>query len=120
MIDRARALQFKNATLAIIIFIYYLSLLMFIITLVILPFLPQYTNYTGALAFVFLIGFIMAGMLSHQYLIDGSEVSVYKQVLGYKDNSVILLSLFTLFRADKDHILPSIYSDDFRKHISNW
>jgi hypothetical protein len=53
MIQRAKALQFKNATLAIIIFIYYLSLLMFIVTLVILPFLPQYTNYTGAIAFVF-------------------------------------------------------------------
>jgi len=117
MVERAKSLQFKNATLAIIIFIYYLSLLMFIITLVILPFLPQYTNYTGALAFVFLIGFIMAGMLSHQYLIDGSEVSVYKQVLGYKDNSVILLSLFFVISLysglTRINMLPSMYSDDF-------
>jgi hypothetical protein len=117
MIRRSSALQSKNSTLAIIIFIYYLSLLLFIFTLVAVPFLPQYTNYTGALAFVLLIGFLMAGLMAHKYLIDGVEVSVFKKVMEYKDNSVILLSLFFIISLymglTKAGMLPSMYSDDF-------
>jgi hypothetical protein len=64
-----------------------------------------------------LIGFLSVGLLTHQYLIDGSEVSVFKQVLGYKDNSVILLSLFFVISVysglTRINILPSMYSDEF-------
>jgi hypothetical protein len=117
MILHSSELRPKNAILSIIIFIYYLSLCLSIIALVAVPFLPQYTEYIGIVAFTLLAAFIASAILRGKFMIDGADISVFRQVISYKDNSVLLLSLFLVgflyIGLVKKNILPAIYSDDF-------
>jgi hypothetical protein len=117
MIQHSGELRQKNSILSIIIFIYYLSLFLCIITLVVFPFLPQYTGYLGIVAFTLLLAFIATALLSWKFMIDGVEMSVFRQVTSYKDNSVLLLSLFFVtflyIGLVKKDVLPAMYSDDF-------
>lgn len=117
MILHAGRLYPKNATLAAIILLYYLSLVLFFIALAFLPFLPVVASYIGALAFILFTGVLIAALLSRKFLIDGEEISVIGQVYDGKDYSVILLSMFFIMSLytglSRVGILPSLYSDDY-------
>ena len=117
MILHSGELRPKNAILSIIIFIYYLSLCLSIIALVAVPFLPQYTEYMGIVAFTLLSAFIASALLRGKFMIDGADISVFRQVMSYRDNAALLLSLFFVgfmyIGLVKKNILPAIYSDDF-------
>jgi hypothetical protein len=117
MVQGYRMLQPKNSKLAIIILIYYLSILLFIVSLVAAPFLPQFSPYIGILAFILLLGFLIAAFLNREFLIEGSNISVFKQITHFRDRSVILVSLFFFMSLyiglTRAGILPSMYSDDF-------
>jgi hypothetical protein len=123
MILHYQELGLKNSRLAIIIFIYYLSLFLFIITLVATPILPKYSSFIGAMAFILSIVFFIATFLSPKFLIDGADISVIHQVIGFRDNSIILLSLFFLMSLyigfTRVGLLPAMYSDDFPQAYFN-
>ncbi len=117
MIRHFRHLREKNSILSMIIFIYYFSLLLFIISMAAVPYLPQYSKYMGIAAFTLLLAFLTTAILSGKFMIEGNEMSVFNHVFSYKDNSILLQSLFFIvflyFGLTKTGMLPAMYSDDF-------
>jgi cytochrome b subunit of formate dehydrogenase len=117
MIQRYAGLKSKNLKLARLTLVYHCSLILFIIALIAAPFLPQLYTYLGITAFILLTGFLIVGFSAPNYILDGSEVSGFKLVLGLKDRSMILLSLFFIVSLymglTRIGVLPSMYSDEY-------
>jgi hypothetical protein len=117
MILRYQHLKSTHSTLAYVVLIYHISILLFLVSLVIAPFFPEYNTYIGVTAFVLLLLFLMAGILGREMVIDGRNMTVFKKVAGFKDRSVILLSLFFIMSLylgfTRAGIIPAMYSDDF-------
>ena len=107
----------KHTLLAIIILSYYLSIILFIISLIAAPFVPWFSESAGRFAFIVLVGFVIAGFLSRNFLIEGENVSVYKVITRFRDRSVLLLSLFFIISLymgfTRIGVLPELYSDEF-------
>jgi len=117
MLQRYGILASKNINAARLSLVYHLSLILFIFSLVAAPLLPQLYAYFGIAAFILLVGFLIAGLLVPNYLLDGSEFSVFKLVAGLKDRSMILLSLFFIISLymglTRIGVLPAMYSDEY-------
>jgi hypothetical protein len=117
MLQRYAGLKNKNVKLAQLSLAYHFSLILFIIALIAAPFLPQLYAYLGIAAFLLLVGFLIAGLLVPNYLLDGSEFSVFKLVASLKDRSMILLSLFFIISLytglTRIGVLPAMYSDEY-------
>lgn len=107
----------KNIILAILIVVFFLSIIFYFISFASVPFVAQFSGGVGIVAFVLLVGFLIAGFLLRNFLIDGENVTVFKTVLRFRDNSVLVLSLFFLFTLyaglTRAGVLPKIYSDEF-------
>lgn len=107
----------KNNFLSILILVFYLVIILYFISLGSITFLPQLSETAGIIAFVFLIGFMLVGLINRNFLIDGENVSAFKVVTRLKDNSILIISLFLLFTLYKGFtmtgILPKMYSDEF-------
>jgi hypothetical protein len=114
---RYQFLKSKKSTLAMVVLVYHASLLLFLVSLVSAPFFPEYNTYIGVAAFVLLLLFLLVGLLGREMVIDGSNMTVFKKVAGFKDRSVILLSLFFIMSLymgfTRAGIIPDMYSDDF-------
>lgn len=117
MILRFRHLQPKSSFLAILMLIFHLSIIFFLISIALVPFAPKMTEVTGAGALVLLLGFIVAGFLRWNLMVDGEKVSPFSMVRHFKDYSIIIVSLFLLFSLylgmNRVGLLPGIYSDEF-------
>jgi hypothetical protein len=117
MIQRYGLLKSRNIQAAWLSLVYHLSLILFIISLITAPILPQLYVYFGIAAFILLIGFLITGLLVPHYLMEGSEVSVFRLVAGLKDRSMILLSLFFIISIymglTRIGVLPAMYSDEY-------
>ena len=52
-------------------------------------------------------------------LVDGQRVTAFQMVTGYRDHSIILISIFLLFALytgfNRMGVLPGIYSDEYPK-----
>jgi hypothetical protein len=117
MIGRYNLMKVKNVRFASIMLLYHLSILIFILALVAAPYFPELNGIIGMVAFVLLMVFLLWGLLSPSFLIEGSKHTVFGQVLAYKDRSVIILSLFAIISLyiglTRIGFLPAMYSDDF-------
>jgi len=78
---------------------------------------PSVAELTGAVAMAFLLFFIVGGFLRKQVLVDGNNLSAFKMVIGFRDHSIILTTLFLLFFVyfglNRVGVLPAIYSDEY-------
>ncbi len=117
MIQLFRDMQSKNKLLAFFLAFYYLSLLLFLISLLLFQSRANISTIAGAGAFVLLIGFILAGFLKKDLLVEGDKVSAFSLVKHFKDHSIVILSLFLLLSLyaglNKIGVIPDIYSDQF-------
>jgi cytochrome b subunit of formate dehydrogenase len=117
MLQRYGVLKSRNNKAARLSLVYHLSLILFIISLIAAPILPQLYVYFGVAAFILLIVFLILGLLVPHYLMEGSEVSVFKLVSTLKDRSLILLSLFFIISIymglTRIGVLPAMYSDEY-------
>ncbi len=117
MIIRFRYMQSRNKLLAILLFVFHLVIVFFLVSLVLVPFSPKIGEYIGIGAFVLLLGFIVAGLIKKDFLVDGENTSVLKRINSYKGHSIIIITMFTLFSLytglTKINVLPGIYSDEF-------
>ncbi len=116
---RFRYFQPRNSFLAMLVFIFHLSIILFLISLAMVPFAPKIAEVTGAGALVLLMTFIIAGFFTRDLLVDGEKISAFKMVKNLKDHSIIIVSLFLLFSLyfgfNRIGVLPGIYSDQFPK-----
>jgi 4-amino-4-deoxy-L-arabinose transferase-like glycosyltransferase len=114
---RFRHFQSRNTFLSILLIAYHGSIILFLSSLALMPFAPKSGEAVGAAALILLLGFIVAGVLKKNLLVDGENVSALKMVRRFRDHSVIIVSLFLLFSLyvgfNRVGILPDIYSDEF-------
>ncbi len=117
MIRFFRLFKSKSRFLTAAILAFYLGIVLFSIALVTIPFSPQLAEFFGGAALILTIGFLAAGLLRRRLLVDGENVSVFTVIAGFKDRSVLLLSLFLIFSFylgfTSSGILPKLYSDEY-------
>jgi len=114
---RYRRLAEKNQRLAILGFIFHLSIILFLLSMIISPFAIKQAEWIGMAGFVFLLVFIIGALIKKFYLVEGNNVTVLQMITGYRDHSIVLALLFLLFSVftalNKADLLPGIYSDEY-------
>jgi hypothetical protein len=117
MVFSFRIYQPKNKLLAILIFAFYLSIMLFITSLITVPFAARFAEFAGAAAVILIAGFLIACLLKRKFSVDGENVSAFAVIGGFKDRSVLLLSLFIILSLylgfTSTGILPKLYSDEY-------
>ena len=117
MMNHFSFLKTKNNFLSILILVFFLAIMLYFISLGSITFFPKLSETAGILAFVFLIGFMLFGLINRNFLINGENISAFKVVSRLKDNSILIIALFLLFTLYRGFtitgILPKVYSDEF-------
>ncbi|HLY68772.1 MAG TPA: hypothetical protein VKR53_03515 [Puia sp.] len=117
LLNKFSFLKPKNKLLSVTFVLFYLSIILYFISLGSITFLPKLSETAGILGLVFLMGFMLFGLVNRNYLIDGENISAFKAVSRLKDNSILIISLFLLFTLyngfTMNGILPKVYSDEF-------
>jgi hypothetical protein len=116
---RYRRLVSRNRRLAWLGLIFHLSIIIFLASLILIPFASQKAEWVGMAAFAFLIVFIIGAFIKRDDMVDGDRVTAMQMVTGYRDHSIVLASLFTLFSFfaafNKAGLVPGIYSNELPK-----
>jgi len=106
-----------NKVLDLLVAAFYGSIIFYTISMVTVPFIPVISEPVGGIAFALLLSFCLFGYFRQNLLVNGEKISVFKYVLKFKDQSIVLLTLFVLFTAymglTKVGILPTMYSDEY-------
>lgn len=114
---RYQRLMSRNRRLAWLGLIFHLSIILFLISLIMIPFAVQKAEWVGIGAFALLLVFIIGAFVKRDDLVDGNKITALQMVMGYKDHSIVLASLFLLFSLfaafNKAGMIPGIYSDEF-------
>ncbi len=117
MVTRFRYYQSKNRFLAMLVIIFHVSIIFFLASLAIALFAPSVAEVAGALAIVFLLCFVVAGLLRKQILVEGDNLSAFGMVNSFKGHSIMLATLILLFSLyfglNRARVLPAIYSDEY-------
>jgi len=107
----------RNKVLAVLVSLFYGSIIFYVVSMVAVPFALGIAESTGGVAFGLIILFCILSFIRKKLLVDGEDVFAFKYVLKFKDRSVVLLTLFVLFTAymglTKVGILPKMYSDEY-------
>ena len=107
----------RNKVLAILVSLFYGSIIFYVVSMVAVPLAPGIAEPMGGIAFGLVILFCILSFVKKNLLLDGEYVFAFKYVLKFKDRSVVLLTLFVLFTAymglTKVGILPKMYSDEY-------
>ena len=103
--------------LAILVILFYGSIILYVVSMVTVPLLPQLAEPTGGTAFALLLSFLFLSIWKQDIMLEGEKVTGFSYVLKFKDRSVVLLTLFVLFTAymglTKIDVLPKMYSDEY-------
>ena len=105
-----------NYTLALLIAIFYLSVILFIIFVIAGSYSPMTGRIAGGIGFLLLLFFLVAAIAKGQFLVEGENISAFKWIINAKDSSGLLISLFSVaafyFVLNAAGILPPLYVDD--------
>ncbi len=112
-----RQIHLKNKTLARLVLIAYLSIVLFCMAMVEITFKPRIARWTGGLALIGVLVFLLSGLFRRHFLLDGENKSAFSIIAGFKDRLYLLLSLFIIFSLyvglSGAGILPKLYSKKF-------
>jgi hypothetical protein len=112
-----KSINHRNKILALLIAMFYGSIVLYLISMVTVPFFPQLAEPSGGVAFAMLIAFAGISMVRKDIMLDGEKVSGLSYVAKFKDRSIVLVALFLLFTAymglTKVGAIPKIYSDQY-------
>lgn len=113
---RYRRLVDRNQRLAWLGMLFHFSIILFLVSMIITPFIGQKAEWVGMAAFAFLLVFIICALVKRDDLVEGNPVSAMKMVMGYRDHSIVLALLFSLFSLfvafNIAGLIPAIYSDE--------
>ena len=113
---RYNRLESRNRRLALLGAIFHISIIFFLFSMILLPFVPSKAEWVGMIAFILLILFIILALVKRDDLVDGNKVTAMQMITGYRDHSIVLVSLFLLFSLfavfNKAGLVPGIYSDE--------
>jgi hypothetical protein len=107
----------ENKNLARLLLVFYASIVFFLISLVFTPFIPRVAEYTGILGFFLMIFFLLTAIFGKNFLVGGEKLSAFNVILGFRDRSVILFSLFFILSLytgfNRIGVLPKLYTDEY-------
>ncbi len=107
----------KSMVVSVLMLLFFICIIFYLISLAFVPILAQFSGLAGIIAMIFLLLFIIAGLLLKNIFIDGEHVSIFKIVAGIRGNAVLIICLFSLFTLyegfTRTGVLPRIYSDEF-------
>lgn len=119
MIIRFRELYPKNRFLGSLILIFHLGIILFFVSMALTPFIPKTAEIIGVGAFILLLIFIIAGLITRELLIEGVNFSGFSLVRHFKDHSLVITSIFVLFSLylglNRMGAIPAVYSDEYPK-----
>ncbi|HLO82670.1 MAG TPA: hypothetical protein VK166_17010 [Chitinophagaceae bacterium] len=109
-------LKRSNQILALLIATFYLSVIMFIIFIITGVYSPMISKVAGIIGFVLLVIFLVAAIVKGEFLVEGDNISAFRWIIGAKDSSGLLISLFSVaalyFALNSAGILPPLYVDE--------
>jgi len=107
----------RDRNFALVIVAFQLCIILFLLALVLVPFTPGTAEVLGVIAFIVLVGDLVAAFLRPGLTIDGENISVFTMIARIRDHSIVIVSLFLLFSLytglNRVGVLPGIYSDEF-------
>jgi len=105
-----------NSRIVSLVLGFYLSLILYLLSLITLPLVPAASEPLGIAAFTLLILFVVGSWFSKEMYLNGEKISAFRLVSGFKDRSVLLISLFFIFTLyagfTKIGWLPKMYSSE--------
>lgn len=105
-----------SPVLALMIATFYLSVIMFIIFVIAAMYSPMISRIAGIIGFVLLVIFLVTAVVKGEFLVEGENISAFKWIIGARDSSGLLISLFAVaafyFALNSAGILPPLYVDD--------
>lgn len=106
-----------SGNLALLILIYYGSLMLYLISMITVPFLPTVSEPLGMLALTFMILSAVGNFALGDVLVNTEKTTGFQFALRLRDRSMVLLTLFLLFTCymafTKFNLVPRLYSDEF-------
>jgi hypothetical protein len=109
-------LKVSSPMLALLIAIFYLSLIMFIVFVIAGIYSPMVSKIAGIIGFVLMVIFLLAAVVKGEFLVEGENISAFRWIIGERDSSGLLISLFSVaafyFALNSAGILPPLYVDD--------
>jgi hypothetical protein len=116
MVASYAVLKKANPVLALLITIFYLSIIMFIFFIITGMYSPMISRLAGIIGFVLLTIFLVTAIAKGQFLVDGVNQTAFTWIIGAKDSSGLLISLFSVaalyFALNSVGVLPPLYVDD--------
>lgn len=113
----------KNKSLAILVLIFYSSVVLYLISMIAAPFLSVVSEPMGMAAFGLIVIAIIGNLVLGNMLIDNEKTTAYRFILTLRDRSMVLIALFLLFTSylafTKVQLLPTLYSDEFPQSYYN-
>jgi hypothetical protein len=105
-----------NPMLALLIATFYMSVIMFIIFIITAMYSPMISRVAGIIGFVLLVIFLVAAIVKGGFLVEGENITAFKWIIGAKDSSGLLISLFSVaalyFALNSAGVLPPLYVDE--------
>lgn len=117
MIHFIKIYQNKNFRIALLLPLFYFTIILYLVSMISFAFLPGLSVGAGIAAFTLLILLFVVGLVSGKMLIEGQQQSFFRSVLHLKDNSLFVISIFFLFTIyaglTRTGVLPKLYSDEY-------
>lgn len=116
MLKRFKQYRYSNFSLALLVLDFHLGILLFLLSLILVPFFPKTAEWLSALGFLFVLAFVITGLVRKSYIIEGEKMSSFIAVRNFRDHSVHIVTFFLLFSLYvglyRLGVIPGIYSDE--------
>ena len=97
MIRHYRHYESKNKILALLVAVFYLSIVSFFLAMVMTSFNAETVKITGGIACVLVLGAVLFSLFNGNFLVVGEKTTAVKTISGFRDRYFLLISLFILF-----------------------
>jgi hypothetical protein len=116
MVTSYSLLRKSDSLMALLIAMYYLSIIAFIVFILTSSLSPWVSAVAGIAGFIMLIVFLGIALVKGEFLVEGNKLNVFQWIIGVKDSSGLVISLFSAvalyFALNTAGILPPLYVDD--------
>jgi hypothetical protein len=117
MIRHYRQYASKNKILALLVAVFYLSIVVFFLAMMMTSFNPGLVKITGGIACILILGAVLFSLFNGNFLVVGEKTTAVKTISGFRDRYFLLISLFILFAIyvgfTGSGVLPKLYSDKY-------
>jgi hypothetical protein len=117
MIRHYRQYESENKILAVLVAVFYLSIVVFFLAMVMTSFNSEMVKITGGIASVLIFGALLFSLFNGSFVVMGENTTAVKTISGFRDRYFLLISLCILFAIyvgfTGSGVLPKLYSDKY-------